>query len=40
VILPTKDFFRWMRADQIAAKKMMNWQEMPELEAEFARLTH
>ena len=22
VILPTKDFFRWMRADQIAAKKI------------------
>jgi hypothetical protein len=26
-------------ADQIATKKMMNWQEMPELEAEPARLT-
>lgn len=38
VILQPKDFFRWMGADQITAKKMMNWQEMPELEAEPARL--
>ena len=38
VILQPKDFFRWMGADQITAKKMMNWQEMPELEAETARL--
>jgi hypothetical protein len=40
VILPPKDFFRLMGADQIAEKKMINWQEVPELEAEPARLTH